>query len=178
MSSEQGQLRLGDPTEDFKSETMDVILEVFKNEYDAIQDNVSTFENRTGVLITLAGALLAFEGSNFVLPRTSPQVGGLVVSIELLSIIAVTLSILAMVLVLTVRKFSRINHLPLNQSDAFRHDKVKIDGILIATYWDASVKTREVIDKRAFWFHIGLWLLFGGLVLVTIARIVALYIGG
>lgn len=167
-----------DPIKDFQPDTMNLILEVYKNEYDAIQDSIGTFENRTGVLITLAGALLAFEGSNFVIPHKAAQSSGLVVAIELLSIIAVTLSILALVLVITIRKFSRINHQSLNSPTAFKSDKTKVTGMLIATYWEATVKTRTVIDRRAFWYHVGLWLLFSSLVLITLGRIVALYVEG
>ncbi|QSO54077.1 hypothetical protein JZ785_10060 [Alicyclobacillus curvatus] len=167
-----------DPTKEFQPDTMDLILEVYKNEYDAIQDSIGTFENRTGVLITLAGALLAFEGSNFVIPHKMAQVSGLVVAIEILSIIAVTLSILALVLVITIRRFSRVNHQSLNSPSAFKNDKKKVTGLLIATYWEATVKTRTVIDRRAFWYHVGLWLLFSSLVLITLGRIVALYVEG
>ena len=167
-----------DPTTDFQEDTMDLILEVFKNEYDAVQDNISTFESRTGVLITLAGALLVFEGSNFVIPHKNPQVSGLVVAIEILSIVAVTLSILALVLVINIRRFSRIKHQSLNSQSAFKYEKKKVSGLLIATYWEATEKTRIEIDKRAFWYKVGLWLLFISLVLITLGRIAALYVEG
>lgn len=167
-----------DPIKDFQEDTMDLIFEVYKNEYDAVQDSIGTFENRTGVLITLAGALLAFEGSNFIIPHKPTQVSGLVVAIEILSLVAVTLSILALILVITIRKFSRINHQSLNTPSAFKSDKNKVTGLLIATYWEATVKTRTVIDRRAFWYHVGLWLLFSSLVLITIGRIAALYVEG
>jgi hypothetical protein len=166
------------PTEGFNEETMGVILEVFKSEYDAMQASTSTFENRTGVLLTLAGAVLAFEGSNFVIPHNNAQISGLIVAIELLSLLAVTLSILSLVLVITLRKFSRIKHQPLNTPSAFKSKKAHVTGLLIATYWEATAKTRAVIDKRAFWYHVGVWLLFASLVLVTIGKISALYVGG
>ena len=154
----------------YNTKSMQIIFEVYKNEYDAMQDNADAFENRAGVLITLSGALLVYEGSNFIIPKKNLLSGSLLVSIEILSIIFLVMAILTLILVITIRKFNRINHQPLAYE--LSSEKIQVVGMLIATYWEATIKTNDVVEKRAFWFNIGLWLLFADLVLVTISRII------
>lgn len=50
-------------------EQLSLALDVIKNEYDGEHARVGVYEGRTGVLITLAGALLVFIGQSYTLPK-------------------------------------------------------------------------------------------------------------
>lgn len=60
-------------SEDGKSkkevERIKLVMEIIRNEYDAEHERAGAFEGRTGVLITLAGAILVFVGQSFSLPK-------------------------------------------------------------------------------------------------------------
>lgn len=167
-----------DKTPPFQTESMDIVLELFRNEYDAAQGSIGTFEGRAGMLITLSGALLAFEGSNFIIPKTSISIGGFVEALEILSIMTLILSIIALILVISLRKFSRVNSEHFKRDIVYRDDPINVKGVLINTYSEAIIQTYKMIEKRSRWFNVGLWLLLSGLILVTMARVITLYVGG
>lgn len=162
-----------------KPESMNIVLDLFKNEYDAEHERASTFEGRSGILITLAGAILAFEAQNFIVPKKgSVASAGLLVAFEIISLALLVASMIALIKVVSTRTFYRVDFEPFRTGGAYYDDFTTVIGTLIETYSDSIKKTERVIETRSRWFSTGLWLLVAGLICVTVSRVMSLYIGG
>lgn len=160
-------------------ESMKIVLNLFKDEYDAEHQRASTFEARSGILITLAGAVLAFEAQNFIVPKLGSVVSaGLLIAIEIISLILLIACMIALIKVVSTRTFYRVDFEAFRKRGSYYEDPTTVMGTLIVTYSDAIEHTGKGIEIRSRWYTTGLWLLVAGLVLVTVSRVISLYIGG
>lgn len=159
-------------------ERLKTALESIKSEYDGEQSRAGVFEGRTGILLTLAGAVLVFIGQSFNLPKHDDYFA-LIVFLQIGSILVVIGSIFALTMVIVVRTFHRINFDKL-YSDEILDAERESDALsgVIMLYREAILKTADGIESRVRWFKWGLWLLFAGLSLVTVTRFLIIYVGG
>lgn len=158
-------------------ENLRLSLAAVKDEYAGEQARIGTFENRTGFLLSLSGALIVFAGQFFVKPKQG-DFFALVDVLQYLSMLILLASILCLILVITTRTFYRVQHDRFSRQDFLEAVEQEALSMMILEYRGAIEKTLKGINARSKWFTIGLWLLFSGLMLLTITRILILYTGG
>jgi hypothetical protein len=161
-------------------ESMEIVLELFKDEYNAEHERANTYEARTGMLITLAGAVLVFEAQNFIIPKKGSIAGAsLLVSSELISLILLITSMIVLIKVISTRTFYRVNTDPFREgNESYYEHPTKVMGSLIDQYNNSIKSTSVGIESRTRWFTVGLWLLVAGLIFVTLSRIISLFLMG
>lgn len=159
-------------------ESMTIVLELFKDEYNAEHERANTFEARSGMLITLAGAILVFEAQNFIVPKKGTLAeASLLVSFEIISLILLVASMITLIKVVSTRTFYRVNFESF-RGNSYNDSPTTVMGTLIETYSDAIRQTSIGIETRSRWYTAGLWLLVVGVICVTVSRVISLYIGG
>jgi hypothetical protein len=161
-------------------ESMEIVLELFKDEYTAEHERANTYEARTGMLITLAGAVLAFEAQNFTIPKKGIIAeASLLVSTELISLILLITSMIALIKVIATRTFYRVNTNQFREGNfAFYEQPTDVIGNLIDQYNNSIKSTSVGIESRTRWYAVGLWLLVAGLIFVTLSRIISVFTKG
>jgi hypothetical protein len=161
-------------------ESMEIVLELFKDEYNAEHERANTYEARTGMLITLAGAVLVFEAQNFIIPKKGSIAGAsLLVSSELISLILLITSMIVLIKVISTRTFYRVNTDQFREgNESFYELPTNVMGSLIDQYNNSIKYTNVGVESRTRWYTVGLWLLVVGLIFVTLSRIISLFLMG
>jgi len=152
-------------------------LDIFQREYDSEHERVGTFEGRSGFLLTLGGALLVYTGQSFTAPRYN-EFSALLILLQVLSILAILATVLSMIMVIRVRTFHRVNYNRLFSDDFLESNDHEFITQIIMDYQIAILETSTAIESRTKWFNRGIWILFAGLILVTITRLITIYSGG
>ncbi len=93
------------------TETLRILLDSVKAEYEAEQERASAFEGRSGILLTLLSALLVYDATSFAIPQNTVgiKIASILVSMELISILSLIVAIFSTLTVLRPREFHRLD---------------------------------------------------------------------
>lgn len=105
-------------------------------------------------MITLAGAILAFEAQNFDIPKKGNIAeASLLVSYEIISLILLVGSKIALIKVVSTCTFYRVEPEFFRENSSSYFDQPStVIGILIKSYSDAIKETSKGSDTRSRWY--------------------------
>lgn len=155
-------------------QTLTILLDTAKAEYDAEQQRSSVFEARTGMLLTLLSALLVYEASTFSLPpkHVSVKLASLVITTEFLSIIALLIGIGFSIAVIRPRDYCRIK----TESFASESEPIALMMRLIDDYVESIRQTDARTSHRRDHFNSAVYISAIGVFIFFIARIMQIYV--
>lgn len=139
-------------------ETLKLMYDLAKSEYDAEIERFGSFEIRTGIMFALTGAMAPILAKLFIMPENKYSLlfNIVLVLLEIASIVSMATAGVFFFLVLRVKPVERI-HLKEWASEKYVY-KTENDFLLalIATYRDATLTTRKSTEERVNSFQRGL----------------------